>query len=102
MMVSLSFYGMKALWNRDRALLKISHSRSQCQRNQSIFLLHAWTGKYRDSHDSLMTVVSLVPEAVTRKCSVKKLVIEILRNSLENTCAGNFIKKETLAQVFSC
>ena len=52
MMVSLSFYGMKALWNRDKALLTISHSRSQCQRNQSIFLLHAWTGKYRDSRQS--------------------------------------------------
>ena len=46
-----------------------------------------------------MTVVSLVPEAVTRRCSVKKVVIEILQNSQENT--WNFIKKETLAQVFS-
>ena len=49
-----------------------------------------------------MTVVSLFPEAATRRCSVKKVVIEILRNSQENTCAGNFIEKETLAQVFSC
>ena len=52
-------------------------------------------------------------EAVTRRCSVKK-VLEISQNSQENTCvrvsflkscrpqACNFIKKETLPQVFSC
>ena len=44
--------------------------------------------------------------------SVKKVFLEILQNSQENTCAkvsfliklqawGNFIKKETLAQLFS-
>ena len=61
-----------------------------------------------------MTVVSFVPEAVTRRCSVKKVVIGILQNSRESTCARvffliklqalvcNFIKKETLAQMFSC
>ena len=54
----------------------------------------------------------LFTEAVAQKCSVKKLFLEILRNSHENTCvrvsflikvqaeARNFIKKETLAQVF--
>ena len=36
----------------------------------------------------------LSTEAVTRKCSVKKVFIEILQ-------ACNFIKKETRAQVFS-
>ena len=53
-------------------------------------------------------------EAVARRCSVKKLFLEILQNSQESTCARvpfliklqnevcNFIKKETLAQVFSC
>ena len=45
-------------------------------------------------------------EAVAR-CSVKKVFLEISQNSQENTCARvseacNFIKKETLAQVFSC
>ena len=47
-------------------------------------------------------------------CSVNKEFQKILQNSPENTCArvsfliklkalaGNFIKKETLAQVFSC
>ena len=47
-------------------------------------------------------------------CSVKKVFFEVLQNSQENTCASvsllvklqpqtcNFIKKETLAQVFSC
>ena len=49
-----------------------------------------------------------------RKCSVKKVFLEISQNSQENSCAivsfliklqaspSNFIKKETLAQVFSC
>ena len=53
-------------------------------------------------------------EAVARKCSVKKVFLEVSQNSQENTCARvsflinlqtsacNFIKKETLAQVFSC
>ena len=44
-------------------------------------------------------------EAVIRRCSVKKVFLEILQNSQENNCARVsffFIKKETLAQVFSC
>ena len=53
-------------------------------------------------------------EAVAQRCSVKKVFLEILLNSWENTCARvsfliklqaepySFIKKETLAQVFSC
>ena len=53
-------------------------------------------------------------EAVVWRCSVKKMFLEILQNSQENTCAKvsfliklqaeafNFIKKETLIQVFSC
>ena len=53
-------------------------------------------------------------EAVARGCSVKKVFLEILQNSQESTCARvpffdkiagqacNFIKKEILAQVFSC
>ena len=42
-------------------------------------------------------------EAVVRRCSVKKVFLEISQNLQENTCARvNFIKKETLAQVFSC
>ena len=45
-------------------------------------------------------------EAVGQRCSLKKVFLEISENSRENTCARpqscNFIKKETLAQVFSC
>ena len=46
-------------------------------------------------------------EAVGQMYSVKKVFLEILQNSQENTCARaslliKFIKKETLAQVFSC
>ena len=48
------------------------------------------------------------PEAVARKCSVKKVFLKISKNSQGNTCntcrpqAYNFIEKETLTQVFSC
>ena len=50
------------------------------------------------------------PEAVARRCSVKKVLLEILQNSQENTSTTvslfpqvcNFIKGETLTQVFSC
>ena len=53
-------------------------------------------------------------EAVAHRCSVKKVFLEISENSQENirargsfliklqASACNFIKKETLAQVFSC
>ena len=53
-------------------------------------------------------------KAVAQRCSVKKVLLEISQNSQENTCARvsflikvqasacSFIKKETLAQVFSC
>ena len=55
-----------------------------------------------------------VTEAVVRMYSVKKLFLEISKKPQENTCAGiffkiklqvsdfKFIKKELLAQVFSC
>ena len=46
------------------------------------------------------------PEAVVQRCSVKQVFLEISQISQENICcqtqACNFIKKETLAQVFSC
>ena len=57
--------------------------------------------------------VFLCTEAVTWRCSVENLSLKILQNSQENTCArisfliswwpeaGSFIKKESLAQVFS-
>ena len=42
-------------------------------------------------------------EAVAQTCSVKKMFLEILQNSQENTCAKVFfIKKEALAQLLSC
>ena len=47
-------------------------------------------------------------EAVAQRFSVEKVFLKISHNSQENTCARvsfkacNFIKKETLAQVFSC
>ena len=43
-------------------------------------------------------------EAVVRRCSVKKVFLEISQNSQENTCARDsfFNKVESLAQLFSC
>ena len=57
-----------------------------------------------------MRIETYQTEAVVRRCSVKKVFLEISRNSQEITCARvsflikkkKFIKKETLAQVFSC
>ena len=62
-------------------------------------------------------MASIMPQltlkAVTQRCSVKKVFLEISQNSQENTCARvsllinlqaevcNFIKKDTLALVFS-
>ena len=49
-------------------------------------------------------IVFGVTEAGARRCSVTKVFLEISQNSQENACAKgvNFIKKETLAQEFSC
>ena len=58
--------------------------------------------------------MNIYSEEVVRRCSVKKVFLEISQNSQENTCARvffliklraspcSFIKKETLAQVLSC
>ena len=60
-----------------------------------------------------MQIVSNTEEVVQR-CSAKKVFLEISQNSQQSTCARvsfliklqgeacNFIKKETLAHVFSC
>ena len=44
-------------------------------------------------------------EAVVRRCSLKKVLLEISQNSQENMCQSLFfnkVEKETLAQLFSC
>ena len=63
------------------------------------------------TYDNLANLGSA--EAVARRCFVKKVFLKISQNSQENTCARvsfliksqaeacNFIKKETMAQVFS-
>ena len=62
----------------------------------------------------LFQEIGYFSEAATGTCSVKKVFLQILQNSQENTCArvffliklladtDNFIKIETLAQVFFC
>ena len=37
-----------------------------------------------------------------RRCFIKKVFLKILQNSSGNIYAGNFIKKEAPANVFSC
>ena len=76
---SLNLYGMNTLRNRDKTRLKIKY--------QSFITVtttkskHLFTSrmdrKYRHSHDCLMTVVSVVPEAVIRRCSLKKVFLGI-------------------------
>ena len=80
--------------------------------SESSFLFH-YLDMHHESIELLRTSKFLLfREAVTRKCSVKKVFFAISQNSQENTCArvfliklqaeaGNFVKKETLAQVFS-
>ena len=58
---------------------------------------------------SKLKIKTLELEAATRGVLCRKVFLEILQNSQENTYANslcckacNFIKKETLAQVFSC
>ena len=48
--------------------------------------------------------IKLCEEAVIRRCSLKKVLLEISQNSQENTRARDsfLIKTDTLAQVFSC
>ena len=63
----------------------------------------------------LFVIFFLIFGAVARRCSIEKVFLEISQNSQENNCqsvffnkvaalalAWNFIKKDTLAQVFSC
>ena len=69
------------------------------------FLLYSEVCKAKD------TCIQNV-EAVAQRYSVKKVFLEISQNSQESTCASfltnlqteacNFIKKNTLTQVFSC
>ena len=70
----------------------------QCRKNIAKTFKKCFRAFFRSSH---------------RRCSIRKGVLEISQNSQENTCArvsfliklqasGNFAKKETLAQVFSC
>ena len=50
-----------------------------------------------------MFKIDIKKEAFAQTCSVKKVFLEISQNSQESTCdVCNFIKKETLAQMFSC
>ena len=76
-----------------------------------ITLLTISDSSWPTSWSSLIWWIKLVLwfslEAVTQRCSIKKVFLEISQNSQENTCAKasflkNFIKQETLEHVFSC
>ena len=65
--------------------------------------------KTKENVDFVMTTLNDT-EAVIRWCSVEKVFLKISQNSQENTCtrvssrlrSTTLLKKETLAQVFSC
>ena len=69
--------------------------------------------KTKENEENMYKMMN-VSKAVTKMCSVKKVFLEISTNSQENTfvrvpfliklqaLACNFIKRETLAQEFSC
>ena len=62
---------------------------------------------YMNEHTSIHQAASACTEAVVQRCSVKNAFLEVSQNSQKNTYARvsfliRFIKKETLAQVFSC
>ena len=75
-------------------------------------LLFPWLivgGGSRNSTRS--TLSTAINRSSHQRCSIKKVFLKISQNSQENTCARvsscrpharNFIKRETLAQVFSC
>ena len=83
-------------------------------------LMVRWAGDNTDLHSNsniskTVRVNVTFAEAATGAVLKEKLFLEILKNSQENTCArisffnkvaglrpANFIKKETLSQLFSC
>ena len=52
----------------------------------------------------LIHLLALLTEADSQRCSVIKVFLKVLQNSQGHTCARvcNFIKEQTLAQVFFC
>ena len=48
-----------------------------------------------------MQSFAVIPKAVVRRCSSKKVFLKILQNSPENTCLG-FLFNVNPTQVFSC
>ena len=90
-----------------------SSLRTQCSKIWlSIQLFFCATGQMLNIFKRAKVFRFAYIEAVVRRCSVKKVFLEISQNSQENTCARvsfliklmtcNFIKKETRAQVVSC
>ena len=88
-------------------------SLSSFQAFKSFKLLSCLFFQWMMSHICHITL-TLTVEATMRRCSTKWVSYEISQNSQENSCTGvsflikqqttawNFIKKETLALLFSC
>ena len=56
-----------------------------------VYLWNTWMGETEDSIflvDNLVLGLILASEAVARRCSIKKVLLEISQNSKENTCAS--------------
>ena len=109
-------FPLKKLWHTMPSKLGILRMNFLCSQKcpYEIFLPtpHMWL-QNTYIKDKFLASGILYTEAVTLSCSVRKVFLEILQNSQGNTCARvssliklqaescNFIKKETVAQVFS-
>ena len=89
------------------------HYNKKCRKFKSI-LIWRNSRKMNRNKNLILYLGKKLSEAVARRCFVKMVFLEISQNLQENNCARvsfliklhpeacNFIKKETLAQVFSC
>ena len=80
----------------------------------SIWVFFHEYSRFTRQQGKLETIFSIPARSSHRTCSVKKVFLEISRNSLENDCVSvsfliklqasdcNFFKKEILARAFSC
>ena len=70
---------------------------------EKICSIETLCGKLREGICSIETLCGKLKEAVSQRCSIKKVFLKILQNSQETLATpATSLKKETLAQVFSC
>ena len=101
-----------AIYEWNKINLKICERKAL--KNFTLNLLRSRSNNVSNQDEKLWFNSELPSEAVPLRCSVSKVFWEISQNKQENTCARvsflikwqpeacDFIKKETLAQAFSC